>query len=145
MQDTLLSREDRVMLLSGQVHLMPLPLSTLGLGWLDTLNGQNHKGVSTPIECCSECDHFVSWEASFGDNYRQQLCATTPPLCGISHLAILPVQRLMFRGVLEENKSPNCKNSCCDRMLAFVDLCIQDTYVRLAENFCRSVESSEGR
>ncbi|QRW24828.1 hypothetical protein RhiXN_11740 [Rhizoctonia solani] len=44
MKDPLLSREDRVMLLSGQVHLMPLPLSTLGLGWVETLNCQNPKG-----------------------------------------------------------------------------------------------------
>ncbi|KDN39885.1 hypothetical protein RSAG8_08536, partial [Rhizoctonia solani AG-8 WAC10335] len=139
MKDPLLSREDRVMLLSGQVRLMPLPVSTLGLGWMDTLNCQNRKGTGTPIECCSECDHILSWEASFGDNYRQQLCATTPPLCGISQLAILPIQRLVFRGALYENNSLNCTNSCCDRILEFVDLRIQDTYVRLAENFCRNV------
>ncbi|CAE6475647.1 unnamed protein product [Rhizoctonia solani] len=139
MKDSLLSREDRVMLLSGQVRLMPLPVSTLGLGWMNTLNCQNRKGTGTPIECCSECDHILSWEASFGDNYRQQLCATTPPLCGISQLAILPIQRLVFRGALYENNSLNCTNSCCDRILEFVDLRIQDTYVRLAENFCRNV------
>ncbi|EUC55547.1 hypothetical protein RSOL_120640 [Rhizoctonia solani AG-3 Rhs1AP] len=139
MKDLLLSREDRVMLLSGQVRLMPLPVSTLGLGWMDTLNCQNRKGTGTPIECCSECDHFLSWEACFGDNYRQQLCATTPPLCGISQLAILPVQRLMFRGALYENNPPSCRNSCCNRMMGFVDMRIQDTYVRLAENFCRNV------
>ncbi|KAJ1301754.1 hypothetical protein OPQ81_008983 [Rhizoctonia solani] len=96
MKDSFLSQQDRVMLLSGQVRLMPLPLSTLGLDWMDTLNCQNQKGIGTPIECCSECDHFLSWEACFGDNYRQQLRATTPPLCGISQLAILPVQRLIY-------------------------------------------------
>ncbi|CUA74784.1 hypothetical protein RSOLAG22IIIB_11473 [Rhizoctonia solani] len=139
MKDPLLSREDRVMLLSGQVRLMPLPVSTLGLDWMDTLNCRNRKGAGTPIECCSECEHFLIWESCFGDDYRQQLCATTPPLCGITQLAILPVQRLMFRGALYENNPPSCKNSCYDRMLEFVDTHIQDTYVRLAENFCRNV------
>ncbi|CAE6464698.1 unnamed protein product [Rhizoctonia solani] len=139
MKDPLLSREDRVMLLSGQVRLMPLPVSTLGLDWMDTLNCRNRKGAGTPIECCSECEHFLIWESCFGDDYRQQLCATTPPLCGITQLAILPVQRLMFRGALYENNPPSCKNSCYDRMLEFVDTRIQDTYVRLAENFCRNV------
>jgi hypothetical protein len=139
MKNPLLSRDDRVMLLSGQVHLTPLPLSALGLEWMGTLGVHNQSGEGTPIECCLECNFFVAWEAAFGDAYRLRLCANTPPLCGISQLAILPFQRLQLAGLLYEDDPSNCQNSCRERIMDFVDKRIQDTYVRLAE-FCRNVE-----
>lgn len=139
MNAPLLTREDRVMFLYGQVQLAPLPLSSLGLEWLNTLNVENQRGEGTSIECCSECNFYVIWEASFGDSYRQQLCADTPPLCGISQLAILPCQRLVFRGRLNEEDCSKCQDACRHRIIAFVDKCIQDTYTRLAA-FCRNVE-----
>ncbi|KAG8711043.1 hypothetical protein FRC09_020805 [Ceratobasidium sp. 395] len=135
----LLTRNDRVALLSAQVYLTPLPVSSLDLDWFCTLTLENRRGIGTPIESCSKCDFYPAWEAVFGGDCYKQLRENATPLFGISQLARLPYQRLQFSDLVEEMASSDCQQRCGGRILDFVEGCIQNVYVRLIQ-YCRDVE-----
>ncbi|KAG8740973.1 hypothetical protein FRC10_003511 [Ceratobasidium sp. 414] len=135
----LLTRNDRVALLSAQVYLTPLPTSTLDLDWLCTLTRENQRGTGTPIECCPKCNFYPAWETIFGGAYYKQLRENAAPLFGISQFALLPFQRLQFSDLVEEMVSADCQQSCGERVVDFVDACVQNSYVRLTQ-YCRDVE-----
>ncbi|KAG9090961.1 hypothetical protein FRC06_000809 [Ceratobasidium sp. 370] len=135
----LLTRNDRVALLSAQLYLTPLPISSLDLDWVDTLSRENQRGTGTPVECCPKCDFYPAWEAIFGGTYFKQLRENATPLFGISRLALLPFQRLQFSDLVEETASADCQQSCGERIVDFVDACVQNSYVRLTQYY-RDVE-----
>jgi hypothetical protein len=128
-----LTRDDRVILLSAQVYLTPPPVLPLGLDWICTLSSDNRNGMGTPIECCSECNFYPAWETVFGGTYYKQLRENTTPLFGISQLTLLPFQRTQFADLVEALTLADCQNSCAKKTVDFVDRCVQEVYVRLAQ------------
>ncbi|KAG8702772.1 hypothetical protein FRC08_003253 [Ceratobasidium sp. 394] len=135
----LLTWNDRVALLSAQLYLTPLPTSSLDLDWLHTISRDNQRGIGTPIECCPKCNFYLAWEAVFSDSYCRQLRENATPLFGISQLALLPYQRLQLSDLVEELTPADCQRSCAERVVDFVDACVQNSYVRLTQ-YCKDVE-----
>lgn len=139
MRDPLFTRSDRVIFLSAQVHLTPLPVGTLGLDWLSTLTPDNPRGSETQIECCSQCNFYPAWEATLGSSFLQEIRENTTPLFGISQLVLLPFRRLQFTGLVEQHPSTHCQNSCATRILNYVDKNLQNVYIKMTE-YCKDVE-----
>ncbi|QRV83147.1 glycosyltransferase family 8 protein [Ceratobasidium sp. AG-Ba] len=120
-QTSLLTRNDRVALLSGQVLLTPLPTSSLDLDWLHILSPENRSGDITKFASCPTCDFFPAWEAVFGGGYYQQLRENATPLFGISQLAALPFKRLQLSDLIVEMDLSDCQQSCGQRLVRYVD------------------------
>ncbi|KAF8598051.1 hypothetical protein BDV93DRAFT_561738 [Ceratobasidium sp. AG-I] len=139
MKDPLFTRADRVIFLSAQVQLTPLPVGTLGLDWVCTLTPDNQRGEETQIECCEQCNFYPAWEAALGSVFLQEMRENTTPLFGISQLVLLPFRRLQFSDLVQQVRSTDCQSSCATRIVDFVDKNIQNVHIKMTE-YCRDVE-----
>lgn len=115
-----LSREDRVKLLSAHVHLTPLPVSKLGLDWIEgTLPGDDTHGGISGLQSCDQCDFRPVWEQIFSTRYYKQLKERQNPLGGVISLSLLAVKRIQFTQAIAE-VDVNCAENCKERFSDFV-------------------------
>ncbi|KAF8601517.1 hypothetical protein BDV93DRAFT_608046 [Ceratobasidium sp. AG-I] len=73
LNQSLLSREDRVGLLSAFVHLTPFPYSMLELDWVEgTLTEAHPRGNTPELQVCTQCDFWPSWKVHILPCVKQQ-------------------------------------------------------------------------
>jgi hypothetical protein len=134
----LLTRQDRIILLSAQVHLTPLPRSKIPLQWLDAYTQRNDQVAKSRHKPCSRCLIARAWDDAFGGTFRQMLHSSTP-LAGISALVLLPHKRQCFADAIKELPPAVCSNKCQDAIIRFVDHSIEEVFAQVAA-FYRDVD-----
>ncbi|QRV83146.1 hypothetical protein RhiJN_11162 [Ceratobasidium sp. AG-Ba] len=135
---SLLTRQDRIILLSGQVHLTPLPESRISLQWLDAYAQKGNRVSKSRHKPCARCLITRAWDDAFGGGYRQMVYSNTP-LAGISALVLLPHRRQHFADALKKISPMICSAKCQDTILKFVDRHIDGVFAQVA-TFWKDVE-----
>lgn len=131
----LLDREDRIALLSTQAHLTPLPISILGLDWIEgTLTQANPRGCNPELQSCAQCRFQPVWERAFPGQYIERMKKRESPSGGVGLLALLVEKRMAFVDALP---SPNgrCTKNCQGRFVEFIDDKIEHVFVLLADYY----------
>ncbi|KAG9090960.1 hypothetical protein FRC06_000808 [Ceratobasidium sp. 370] len=134
----LLTRQDRIILLSAQVHLTPLPESRIPLQWLDAYAQRNDRMSKSRHKPCARCLITRAWDEAFGGTYKQMLYSNTP-LAGVSALALLPHRRQYFADAIKKLSPAICSIKCQEAVLKFVDRHIDDVFAQVA-TFWKDVE-----
>lgn len=137
----LLVRDDRIILLSAQAHLTPLPFSVLGLDWLEgTLTAASPHGTDPELQSCARCNFQPTWEQVFGGQYTEGMKKKESLLGGVNLLALLVVKRMIFKGALPGfGFALVCTNNCKERFIEFVDEKIEHVFTRFAD-FYKDIE-----
>lgn len=139
LKQALLSREDRVKLLSAHIHLTPLPTSKLGLAWIeDTLSFAHPHGNSSELRSCNQCNFQPAWEQVFSTEYLLHLKERQDPLGGVTLLSSLAVKRVQFARAISEI-GEECVENCEERFTEFVDEKIDHVFTLFA-GFYKDVE-----
>lgn len=133
----LLTREDRIRLLSAHVHLTPFPVSTLDLGWMDTLTETYPRGNAPELQSCAHCNFWPAWRVWIA-RYFEQFKEPQIPEGGaglLSHLATRPV------GFAQATTGvgSSCADNCRERFVEFVYEKTDSVFTRFAA-FYKDVE-----
>ncbi|KAG8711044.1 hypothetical protein FRC09_020806 [Ceratobasidium sp. 395] len=134
----LLTRQDRIILLSGQVYLTPLPKSRVSLQWLDAYAQGKDETSHSRHKPCARCLITRAWDDAFGGTYREMLNSNIP-LAGISALVLLPHRRQRFADAIQKLSPTVCSIKCQESILKFVDRHIDNVYAQVA-TFWKDVE-----
>lgn len=128
-----LTREDRIMLMSSHILLTPLPFSELDLEWIEnTLTRTRPRGTEGGPQSCVQCNFQPIWERVFLGKYLKELRERQDPSGGVRSLSTLVLKRASFADALPDS-SQNCKGSCKDIFIEFVDEKIERVFALLAD------------
>lgn len=134
-----LARTDRIILLSTQAHLTPLPFPMLGLDWLEsTLTPVNPRGYNPELQSCTNCNFQPAWARAFPGQYIEGMKEKQGPSDGVSLLAQLLGKRMSFVDDLPL-LTFNCRDNCKARFIEFVDERIENVFT-LAADFYKDIE-----
>ncbi|KAG9127996.1 hypothetical protein FRC07_006356 [Ceratobasidium sp. 392] len=137
-KSTLLTRQDRIILLSAQVHLTPLPESRISLEWLNAYAQKGDRISKSRHKPCARCLITRAWDEAFGGAYKDTLYSSTP-LAGVSALVLLPHRRQCFADAIGKLSPAICSVKCREAVLKFVDRHIDEVYAQVA-TFWEDVE-----
>ena len=135
----LLTRDDRIMLLSAHALLTPLPFLKLELDWIEgTLSEANPHGSEPGPRSCAHCNFQATWKQYFSRGYYKELKGKQEPSGGVYSLSKLIAKRVLFADALDK-LGEGCTNNCKICFIEFVDEKIERVFALFAE-FYKEVE-----
>lgn len=134
-----LTRDDRIMLLSANTLLTPLPFLELELDWIEgSLTEAKPRGCEPGPRSCTRCNFQPAWARAFLGDYPKELRERQEPSGGVASLSALITKRTLFGDALV-GLGKGCTKNCKERFVEFVDERVERVFTLFA-GFFKDIE-----